>query len=453
MKKTVITYGTFDLFHEGHFKILERCKKIGNKLIVGVTGKNYDLSRGKLNVVQSIEERIENVKKSGLADQIIIEDYQGQKIDDIIKYNVDIFGIGDDWIGKFDYLEEYCEVVYFERTRNISSTILREKNFNILKLGIVGTGRIASRFIQESKYVSGINVESVYSRNQNRANEFVKKFELNAGFDDFTSFLASVDCVYIATEHERHFELAKLALVAKKHVLVEKPICLDLKEVEELINISKNNNLVLMEAIKTAYAPAFIKLMEIVKSGVLGKIIDISATFTKLISNNSLRELQDNNFGGSFLELGSYLLLPSIKLLDNIEEFKVYTIKENNVDVFCKICSIHSKGFSTLTAGLKVKKEGSLVISGTKGYIYVPAPWWKTSEFEIRFEDINLNKKYFYAFDEDGLRYEIAEFIECIRKNKNESDLYNHQEIIKINKSLSDIKHNINKIDSFKVEL
>lgn len=127
MKKTVITYGTFDLFHEGHFKILERCKKIGNKLIVGVTGKNYDLSRGKLNVVQSIEERIENVKKSGLADQIIIEDYQGQKIDDIIKYNVDIFGIGDDWIGKFDYLEEYCEVVYLKRTGDISSSNIKSK--------------------------------------------------------------------------------------------------------------------------------------------------------------------------------------------------------------------------------------------------------------------------------------------------------------------------------------
>ena len=127
--KKVITYGTFDLFHEGHRRLLERAKKLGDYLIVGVTTENYDKSRGKLNVQQSLMERIENVKKSGLADEIIIEEYEGQKVDDIQKYNVDVFVIGSDWTGKFDYLREYCEVIYLERTKDISSTKLRaEKN-------------------------------------------------------------------------------------------------------------------------------------------------------------------------------------------------------------------------------------------------------------------------------------------------------------------------------------
>lgn len=123
----VITYGTYDLFHYGHRRLLERAKALGDYLIVGVTADGFDRARGKINVQQSLMERIEAVKATGLADQIVIEEYKGQKIDDIQKYGVDIFAIGSDWEGYFDYLKEYCEVVYLPRTEGISSTQLREE--------------------------------------------------------------------------------------------------------------------------------------------------------------------------------------------------------------------------------------------------------------------------------------------------------------------------------------
>ena len=160
--RKVITYGTFDLFHEGHRRLLERAKELGDHLIVGVTTENYDDSRGKLNVQESLMKRIENVRKSGLADEIIIEEYEGQKINDIQKNKVDVFVIGSDWTGKFDYLREYCEVVYLDRTKGVSSTQLRAENHGVLRAGIIGYGRIANRFITESKYVSGVNVEGVF---------------------------------------------------------------------------------------------------------------------------------------------------------------------------------------------------------------------------------------------------------------------------------------------------
>ena len=141
--KRVITYGTYDLLHQGHINLLRRAKALGDYLIVGVTTDNFDLDRGKLNVRNNVMERIENVRKTGLADEIIIEEYLGQKIDDIQRYNVDIFAIGSDWEGYFDYLKEYCEVVYLERTEGISSTQLR--NEDTVRLGIIGTGRIAFR--------------------------------------------------------------------------------------------------------------------------------------------------------------------------------------------------------------------------------------------------------------------------------------------------------------------
>ena len=104
--KKVITYGTFDLFHYGHQRLLERAKALGDYLIVGVTTDNFDLERGKKSTCNKVMERIEAVKATGLADQIIIEEYKGQKIDDIQKYGVDVFAIGSDWEGYFDYLKE-----------------------------------------------------------------------------------------------------------------------------------------------------------------------------------------------------------------------------------------------------------------------------------------------------------------------------------------------------------
>ena len=202
----VITYGTFDLFHEGHYNILKRAKEQGDYLIVGITSENYDKTRGKLNVKQSLIERIENVKKSGFADKIIVEEYMGQKIEDIKKYNVDKFVIGSDWIGKFDYLNEYCKVIYVERTKGISSTELRDKERGILKIGCVGAGRIAKRMIQESKYVSGINFDYLYGNHEEKLKKFVEENDLKYYSTNYENFLKEVDAgmtEYKVTESSR----------------------------------------------------------------------------------------------------------------------------------------------------------------------------------------------------------------------------------------------------------
>ena len=130
--KKVITYGTFDLLHYGHLRLLQRAKALGDYLIVGVTSEEFDKKRGKKDVKQSLEERINAVKQINIADEIIIERDFGQKIDDILKYNVDIFTVGSDWTGKFDYLKEYCEVIYLPRTEGISSSELRKELLNQL---------------------------------------------------------------------------------------------------------------------------------------------------------------------------------------------------------------------------------------------------------------------------------------------------------------------------------
>ena len=144
----VITYGTYDLLHYGHIRLLERAKALGDYLIVGVTGDDYDKSRGKINVQQSLMERVEDVRATGLADEIIIEEYEGQKIDDIRRYHIDIFTVGSDWKGKFDYLNKYCKVVYLDRTEGISSSELRSQRREI-RLGLVGTSADLLKFQKE----------------------------------------------------------------------------------------------------------------------------------------------------------------------------------------------------------------------------------------------------------------------------------------------------------------
>ena len=413
--KKVITYGTFDLFHEGHYNLLKRAKALGDYLIVGVTTEHYDLQRGKLNVVDSLLQRIENVKNTGLADEIIIEDHEGQKQEDIRKLKVDIFTVGSDWVGTFDDLRELCEVVYLERTPNISSTKLREGRYPIWEIGIVGTGRIAPRFLAEAKYVSGANVKAVYNPHGENAKAFAQKYEVEYYSGDFNEFLENVDAIYIASPHQTHYEYAKRALEHKKHVLCEKPLTFTVKDAEVLYELAEEQGVILMEGIKTAYCPGFSQMMNIAKSGIIGEIKDVEACFSR-ITSPTLREMSDAEYGGAFLEFGSYTLLPIFKLLgcdyESVEFDSI--LAENGVDLYTKIHFRYKGALALSKTGVGVKSEGQLVIAGTKGYILAKSPWWLTRSFEVRFEDPNRIEKYSPKFLGDGLRYAIADFVSKI---------------------------------------
>lgn len=414
--KKVITYGTYDLLHQGHLNLLKRAKALGDYLIVGVTADSFDRDRGKLNVRNNVLERIEAVKATGLADEVILEEYVGQKIDDIQKYNVDIFAIGSDWTGKFDYLKEFCEVVYLPRTEGISSTMLREETSKNIKVGIVGCGRVASRFSSEAGVVNGIEIVGANDTDTSILYNFCESNNGIEPYQSLESLLEKVDAIYIATPHLSHAPIIKLALEHGIHVLCETPMVLKEEDAQFLFEFAEKNNLILMEANKTAHCPAFNHLIVMIKSGVIGDVVDIEASLSKLWDDNmSLREFDPYQAGGSMYELGSYPLLPIVRLMGcNPENLNLYSRIKDGVDMYTKGVFRFSNAICSFKVGLGVKTEGNLVISGTKGYAYVPAPWWKTDYFEFRYEDQNQNKKFFYKWDGFGLRYEIQEFISCI---------------------------------------
>ena len=277
-----------------------------------MTTEAYDIARGKLNVIDDLMVRIENVRSTGFADEIIIEETSGQKFSDIKKYNIDIFTVGSDWTGGFDYLKDYCKVVYLERTKNISSTMLRETNKPIQRIGIIGTGRIADRFVPEARLVSGVSTQGAYNPNTESAVRFAAKWEIEAykGLEDFFS---AIDVVYIASPHETHYEYIKASLAHGKHVLCEKPMALKKAQAEEVFREAKERGLILLEEIKTAYCPGFNKLLGIACSGSIGSIRNVEACFTKLEKPDT-REMTNQVYGGSFTELGSYVMLPVLKI-------------------------------------------------------------------------------------------------------------------------------------------
>lgn len=414
--KKVITYGTYDLLHQGHINLLRRAKELGDYLIVGVTSDSFDRGRGKLNVRNNVLERVEAVKATGYADEVIIEDYVGQKIDDIQKYNVDIFAIGSDWEGLFDYLNEFTKVVYLPRTEGISSTMLRAAETTDVKVGIIGCGRIAKRFPKEADVVNGLKIVAAYDTNSEAANAVAADIEDCKICSSAEDLYEQVDAVYIATPHLSHYDYIKAAINAGKHVLVETPMALNGEQAKELFELAEQKGVILMEANKTAHCPAFNHLMVMIKSGVIGEVVDIEASESKLWSDDmSLREFDPQQAGGSFYELGSYTLLPIIKLMGcKYENLNLYSRMKDGVDMFTRGVFRYSHATCSFKVGMGVKTEGSLVISGTKGYAYVPAPWWKTDYFELRYEDQNKNQKYFYKWDGEGLRYEIQEFISCV---------------------------------------
>ena len=396
----VITYGTYDLLHHGHKRLLERAKALGDYLIVGITSDDYDRTRGKINASQPLMERIEAVKALGIADEIIVEEYEGQKIDDIRRLGVDIFTVGSDWVGYFDYLKEYCKVVYLPRTEGVSSSEIRAER-RMLKLGIYGNGRVAEKYETECSFVNGI--------------ECVGKCSDDVAYAEL---LKKCDAVYIQSHPRDHVHHIKQALEAGKHVLCESPIALYREDCESLFSLAKDTGLTLMDAIKTAYSTAYNRMLLLIKTGKIGDVMSVDATCTSLMqSYASIDELKDRWNARQAWAPAALLAVFQILGCDyeDCRRTSFYATGTTDFDIFTKYDFKYKSAVATAKVGKGVKSEGDLIVSGTKGYIYVPAPWWKMDYFELRCESQSDNRRYFYQLDGEGIRNELVRFVRQIK--------------------------------------
>ncbi|SFB66287.1 Gfo/Idh/MocA family oxidoreductase [Ruminococcus albus] len=413
----VITYGTYDLLHYGHIRLLERAKALGDYLIVGVTSDDYDKTRGKINNQQSLMERVAAVKATGIADEVIVEEYEGQKIDDIRRYGIDIFTVGSDWTGYFDYLNEYCEVVYLSRTKGISSTEIRS-SVSKVKLGLVGYSSFLNKFYRESKYVNSIEIIGLCSSDLSKLKEIVNDIELIT--DDYEKLLDNVDAVYIHSHPKNHFDQCKEALEHRKHVICESPLALTEEQCEKLLNLADKQKCVLMEGNRTAYLTAYSRLLLLLKAGKIGEIASVDATCTSL---STFENYGDKSLKWGSLEAwGATALLPVFQILgtdyNSVDVFSIPFKDYPYLDGFTKLNFLYKNSTATVKVGMNIKSESELIVSGTKGYAYIPAPWWKTDYFELRYENSAENKRYFYPVEGEGIRYELVQLSTAIRGGK-----------------------------------
>lgn len=441
----VITYGTYDLLHHGHIKLLERAKALGDYLIVGVTADGFDKARGKINVQQSLMERVDAVKKTGLADQIIIEEYEGQKIDDIRRYGIDIFTVGSDWVGKFDYLNEFCKVVYLDRTQGVSSTELRSSK-NEIRIGLIGETAIITKFKNECKYVNGISVTAIIAESEDLLDDELRTLhQKKIPFDNLPDHC---DALYIASAPELHYAQIKKALDLGLHVLCESPITMNPEDLEDIRLLAESNNLVLMDGIKTAYSLAFSRLMLLVKGGIIGDVYSIDTTCTSLLDFEKYSNTVPPYIWNTISWWGPTALLPIFDIYGTDYrslQLSSRRLRDNpGFDIFTKGSFIYDNGVASFKVGQGVKSEGEMIISGTKGYIYVPAPWWKTDYFEVRYENPAENKRYFYQLEGEGIRHEILSFIRQIEGEKS----FNHIQYA-ISRGIVEIVDRVNQSDTF----
>ncbi|MBO7364012.1 MAG: Gfo/Idh/MocA family oxidoreductase [Lachnospiraceae bacterium] len=440
--RKVITYGVFDRFHEGHKRLLERAKALGDYLIVGVATDRYAYGRGKYSIEESAADRIRHVQDFPCVDQVVLQDHDGQIAEDIAKYGVDTFAIGSDWYGRYDYLASECNVVYLERTPGYPVPVTAGGKDAKVRIGLIGCGRIANRFMRELGYIRDIRPYAMYHPSPDTsetARAFLGRYTSVIKARTLEKLFDLTDAVYIASPHETHFAYAKAALLAGKHVLCEKPMTLKKAHAEELFRLAEEKGLVLMEAIKTAYCPGFLDLIALAKSRVVGEIYDVESCFTRLTPKN-LREWTDLESGGSLTEFASYTLLPALKLFgtEDLQWRFESTENENGIDVFTKVILRSGSRTASAKNGLGVKSLGKLIISGTEGYIEAEAPWWKTTDFSIHYEDPSVVKTVSNEYAGEGLRYEIGDFLYRIRGHKDRDYKLLPEESIKMAEILED---------------
>lgn len=294
-----------------------------------------------------------------------------------------------------------------------------------MRFGIIGTGRIAKRFVPECQVVSGTEITAVYNPHEGSAGRFIESIwreqdgKKPEALSDINILWDEADAVYIASPHETHYKYIMQALEHGKHVLCEKPMVLKKDQADKAFLNAERDGLILMEGLKTAYCPGYRKVKEIAESGVIGDVRFVEACFTKL-EDKSRRELTDTSYGGSFTELGSYVMLPALDILGiRYEELSFESLTDaKGIDIFTKTSLNYKDGMATLLCGLGVKAEGRLLVSGTKGFIKVDAPWWKTEHIEVYFENPADMIVYDESFEGDGLRYEISQITKLQPGNK-----------------------------------
>ena len=309
----------------------------------------------------------------------------------------------------------------------------------IIKWGILGTGRIAGVMAIALQVVENSVLYAVGSRSEVNAQEFGSKYKVPKAYGSYEALVTDpdVDIIYIATPHNLHLENALLAMNHDKHVLCEKPLAVNEKEVLQLIEKAKEKNVFLMEALWSRFLPRIMKVKELVDSGKIGYINMLTAAFCfKSSHRDEQRHFNIDLCGGTILDIGIYNIFLSYLLLGKPLEINAMAALNNQ-----GADTISSYTFKYPNEVLAVMHSSFLVdtpvvaeIHGSKADIFLGDRWFNLGTVKVKYHDEN-EEVFEFDVKVNGYEYEAQEAVNCILAGKTQSDLWswnNSLELVKI---------------------
>lgn len=315
-----------------------------------------------------------------------------------------------------------------------------------IRWGIAGPGDIAHKFARAVCNVDCAVLSAVASRSEERARSFADEFSIPNVFSSYDDMASSdkVDAVYVSTIHTQHFECAKMMLEAKKHVLCEKPMCVNEKQARELIKCARKNGVFLMEAMWTRFIPALSEAGKLIDGGAIGKPMSLTADFCYSLERHEDPKLFDNSLaGGALLDVGVYgLTLAEMVFKESPSELSSFANVQFDTDVHTQIIMKYGGGeIASVSCATMLQKPSDAFIYGTKGIIYIP-DFYKASEFFVRTAD-GSEKRYSYPYGDNGFEFEIEETCRCIKEGRNESCVMTHGKTLGILRLTDEIRKQI----------
>lgn len=303
----------------------------------------------------------------------------------------------------------------------------------IIRWGILGPGRIAHSFAKDLALVKDGRLTGVASRNLDRAREFADEYEAEYAFGSYEELLVSdkVDVIYIATPHTGHMEWAIKAMEKGKHILCEKPLGINLGQVQKMLRAAKDNKVFLMEALWSRFNPSIRKIKQLIDEDVLGQVSYLHADFAfySLDRDEEGRLLNPDLAGGSILDIGIYPIFLAYLILGKPKRILATSnLYKTGAEVQTSMIFQYDKAQAILYSGLTSKSEMRAEISGSKGEILIDPRWHETQGFVCAIND--KEKRYDLPTLGKGYTHEIDEVHRCLREEKLQSALWSHQNSI-----------------------
>jgi len=315
------------------------------------------------------------------------------------------------------------------------------------KWGIIGPGKIANKFAAALALTEGANLEAVASRNIDRAREFASTFGAPRYYNNYEELAAdpAIDVIYIATPHGYHHEHALLCLQHGKAVLCEKPMALDRRQVQEMVDAARQHKTFLMEAMWTRFLPLTEKILELIGNGRLGTIKYVRADFGFLAPFNPQGRLYDLRLGGgSLLDIGVYPLFLCLLLLGEPDTILASGyLSPTGSDETCHAVFQYRDGQSAvISSTLACQTSITAEIAGTEGMIHIPSPWYKNNTFVLKRKN-EEDETFTLEPIVNGFEYQIRETMRCLDKGRLESPLMSHAFSLTMSRTMDQIRGQI----------